>query len=131
MKHKLLWFILKNAELNHAHNIKTESITFEIKQRRKDKEVDTMLSKNKLSNRSATDRRSPVDRRILNLGPKHPYSEERKKERRSQWEKRSDWKLLSKWSSSPFQFWISKIILPEFKMNQAAEEIEKGNFVGR
>jgi hypothetical protein len=69
------------------------------------KEQDTMLQKNKLTNRTVIDRRLPIDRRTLNLGPKYPNGETRKEnERRQHWEKRSEWKPLSQWSSSPLQF---------------------------
>ncbi len=64
-----------------------------------------MLTKNKLTNRSIIDRRLPLDRRTLNLGPKYPDNEARKEEeRRQHWEKRSGWKPVSQWSSSPLQF---------------------------
>jgi hypothetical protein len=63
-----------------------------------------MLLNNRLKNRAVTDRRSPLDRRTLNLGPKFPNSEERiGKERRQHWEKRTGWKPLNRWSSSPLE----------------------------
>ncbi len=54
--------------------------------------------------RLPVDRRSPVDRRILNMGPGYPVSEQREKklqERRRGWEDRYGWERISKWSSSP------------------------------
>jgi len=55
--------------------------------------------------RSLVDRRSPVDRRILDMGPGYPGSEGRLnfkvKDRRRGWEDRYGWERISKWSSSP------------------------------
>ena len=53
--------------------------------------------------RAIVDRRSPVNRRTLDMGPVYPKSQDRKsfKERRSGWEERCDWERISKWSSSP------------------------------
>lgn len=53
--------------------------------------------------RSSIDRRSPVDRRILDMGPGYPGRERREKikDRRRGWEDRYGWERISKWSSSP------------------------------
>ncbi len=53
--------------------------------------------------RSAIDRRSPVDRRILDMGPGYPPMEYRIKfkDRRRGWEDRYGWERISRWSSSP------------------------------
>ena len=53
--------------------------------------------------RSPSDRRSPVDRRILDMGPTYPMQERRKnaKDRRRGWEDRYGWERISRWSSSP------------------------------
>jgi len=53
--------------------------------------------------RSPMDRRSPVDRRILDMGPGYPGADGRiiMKERRKGWEDRYGWERISKWSSSP------------------------------
>lgn len=53
--------------------------------------------------RSAIDRRSPVDRRIIDMGPGYPSGERRNKvkDRRKGWEDRFGWERISKWSSSP------------------------------
>jgi len=55
------------------------------------------------SKRCAIDRRSPVDRRILDMGPGYPRAETRVtiKNRRRGWEDRYGWERISKWSSSP------------------------------
>lgn len=56
-------------------------------------------------NRSMVDRRSPLDRRTIDLGPKFPNPDRRKgKCRRKGMEKRTDWKPVNRWSSSPNQF---------------------------
>ncbi|WDP88304.1 MAG: hypothetical protein HUN04_00485 [Desulfobacter sp.] len=53
--------------------------------------------------RAPVDRRSPVDRRILDMGPGYPGTERRIKikDRRRGWEDRYGWERISKWSSSP------------------------------
>jgi len=52
--------------------------------------------------RSAKDRRSSVDRRIVNLGPQYPGLDMRKKrDRRQGWEDRYGWERTSRWSSAP------------------------------
>lgn len=53
--------------------------------------------------RSPVDRRSLVDRRILDMGPGYPGQERRLnlKDRRRGWEDRYGWERISKWSSSP------------------------------
>ncbi|MBU1193740.1 MAG: hypothetical protein KKE62_09535 [Proteobacteria bacterium] len=53
--------------------------------------------------RIPVDRRSPVDRRILDMGPGYPGPERRthKKNRRRGWEDRYGWERISRWSSSP------------------------------
>jgi hypothetical protein len=53
--------------------------------------------------RSLVDRRSPVDRRILDMGPGYPGAEDRItiQDRRRGWEDRFGWERISRWSSSP------------------------------
>ncbi len=53
--------------------------------------------------RTPMDRRSPVDRRILDMGPGYPGQENRLgiKNRRRGWEDRYGWERISRWSSSP------------------------------
>jgi hypothetical protein len=53
--------------------------------------------------RTLADRRSPVDRRILDMGPGYPGTEDRLtvKDRRRGWEDRYGWERISRWSSSP------------------------------
>ena len=63
------------------------------------------LAKSVFIKRSPADRRSPVDRRIIDMGPGYPGSESRKslkiKDRRRGWEDRFGWERISRWSSSP------------------------------
>ncbi len=55
-----------------------------------------MLSKKEHIKRSAIDRRSPLDRRTFNIGPKYPGKEQRmKQDRRQGWEDRYAWKPLN------------------------------------
>ncbi len=53
--------------------------------------------------RSPADRRTPVDRRVLDMGSGYPGKERRTgaKDRRRGWEDRYGWERVSKWSSSP------------------------------
>ena len=53
--------------------------------------------------RSQVDRREPVERRTVNMGPEYPGKEKRNysKDRRRGWEDRYGWERVSKWSSSP------------------------------
>ncbi len=53
--------------------------------------------------RQPVDRRSPVDRRIIDMGPGYPSGEKRVKlkDRRKGWEDRFGWERISRWSSSP------------------------------
>ena len=53
--------------------------------------------------RSPVDRRSTIDRRVLDMGPGYPGTERRVnlKDRRRGWEDRFGWERISKWSSSP------------------------------
>jgi len=52
--------------------------------------------------RSAKDRRSSVDRRIVNLGPQNTGLDRRKDhDRRQGWEDRYGWERTSRWSSAP------------------------------
>ncbi len=53
--------------------------------------------------RSPADRRAPVDRRILDMGPRYSLSESRniRADRRKGWEDRFGWERISRWSSSP------------------------------
>jgi hypothetical protein len=55
------------------------------------------------TSRSPVDRRNPVDRRILDMGPGYPGRERRAslKDRRKGWEDRYGWERVSKWSSTP------------------------------
>lgn len=74
-----------------------------MKENLKNKEAKFSRKKNIYVRRSAVDRRSPVDRRILNMGPGYPGVEKRikRKDRRRGWEDRYGWERVSKWSSSP------------------------------
>ena len=58
---------------------------------------------NLYAKRTLIDRRSPVDRRILDMGPGYPGAEDRIgiKDRRRGWEDRYGWERISRWSSSP------------------------------
>ena len=60
-------------------------------------------TKSAYAKRLPVDRRSPVDRRILDMGPGYPGMESRLKfkDRRRGWEDRYGWERISKWSSSP------------------------------
>lgn len=62
-------------------------------------------AKSVYTKRSPADRRSPVDRRIIDMGPGYPGNENREnfkfKDRRRGWEDRYGWERISKWSSSP------------------------------
>jgi len=53
--------------------------------------------------RSLIDRRTPIDRRILDMGPGYPGGEMRNnfKDRRKGWEDRYGWERISRWTSSP------------------------------
>ena len=52
--------------------------------------------------RSPADRRTPVDRRIIDMGPGYPGKDKRAcfNDRRRGWEDRFGWERTSKWSSS-------------------------------
>lgn len=71
------------------------------------KEPITPIEKTPIENvyvkRTLADRRSPVDRRILDMGPGYPGAEDRLtvKDRRRGWEDRYGWERISRWSSSP------------------------------
>jgi hypothetical protein len=58
---------------------------------------------NRYVKRKLVDRRSTVDRRILDMGPGYPGTEDRItiKDRRRGWEDRYGWERISRWSSSP------------------------------
>jgi hypothetical protein len=62
-------------------------------------------AKSVFAKRSPVDRRSPGNRRIVDMGAVYPGSEGRKnfkiKDRRRGWEDRYGWERMSKWSSSP------------------------------
>lgn len=60
-------------------------------------------TKSVYTKRSLVDRRSPLDRRILDMGPGYPGNNNRDgfKDRRRGWEDRYGWERISKWSSSP------------------------------
>ncbi len=51
--------------------------------------------------RSSTDRRSPAERRVLDMGPSYLDREKREKARRRSWEDRYGWERISKWASVP------------------------------
>lgn len=53
--------------------------------------------------RSSIDRRSPVDRRVIDMGPGYPGRERRVhlQDRRKGWEDRFGWERTSRWSSAP------------------------------
>ena len=65
--------------------------------------VDTRQSKSYFVTRAPVDRRSPVDRRILDMGPGYPGADKRMrfKDRRRGWEDRYGWERISRYSSSP------------------------------
>jgi len=57
-----------------------------------------MLQEKQYIKRSVIDRRSLIERRVLNLGPLYPGKEERiKKDRRKGWEDRIDPQPISQW----------------------------------
>ena len=62
-------------------------------------------AKSVYTKRSSVDRRAPIDRRILDIGPGYPGRENRQnskiKDRRKGWEDRFGWERISKWASSP------------------------------
>jgi len=60
-------------------------------------------SKKRKVSRAITDRRAPIDRRILDLGPGFPGLDRRVNfhDRRQGWEDRYGWERTSRWSSSP------------------------------
>jgi len=66
-------------------------------------EGEMLQTKKAYVTRSPIDRRTPVERRNLNMGPGYPGNEDRKssKNRRRGWEDRYGWERISKWSSSP------------------------------
>ncbi|MFH2059456.1 MAG: hypothetical protein ABIJ59_11220 [Pseudomonadota bacterium] len=58
------------------------------------------MKKRMLQRRSTMDRRSYIDRRILNLGNVYPGKEQRiKKDRRKGWEDRVDWQPAIQWEN--------------------------------
>ncbi|MCP4022646.1 MAG: hypothetical protein GY729_12455 [Desulfobacteraceae bacterium] len=63
----------------------------------------TVVKKKVFSKRSPVDRRSGIDRRIIDIGPQYPSKNRRQKiiGRRKGWEDRYGWERVSKWSSSP------------------------------
>lgn len=69
-----------------------------------------MSSREKHIIRSLSDRRTSLDRRTINLGPKYLNHEQRSgKKRRQSWEKRNGWKSINQWSSSPVHFNLSEV----------------------
>ncbi len=55
-----------------------------------------MLQKKEFIHRSPMDRRLPLNRRILNLGPRYPDKEKRmKQDRRQGWEDRFEWQRFN------------------------------------
>ena len=62
-----------------------------------DKQGNSMLQEKKYIKRCTLDRRSSLDRRILNLGPVYPSEEKRmEKDRRKGWEDRLGWISLDR-----------------------------------
>ncbi len=63
----------------------------------------TTTKKRVFMKRNAMDRRSPIDRRVLDIGPQYPSKERRTrmKDRRKGWEDRYGWERISRWSSAP------------------------------
>ena len=61
------------------------------------------LTHSTFTRRSSVDRRTPMDRRVLDMGPGYPGRERRLtlRDRRRGWEDRFGWERISKWSSSP------------------------------
>jgi hypothetical protein len=74
-----------------------------MKEIRKPKEELITPMESAYEKRTLIDRRSPVDRRILDMGPGYPGAEDRItiKDRRRGWEDRYGWERISRWSSSP------------------------------
>jgi hypothetical protein len=74
-----------------------------MKEIRKPKEELITQMESAYEKRTLIDRRSPVDRRILDMGPGYPGAEDRItiKDRRRGWEDRYGWERISRWSSSP------------------------------
>ncbi|MCP3943171.1 MAG: hypothetical protein GY710_17015 [Desulfobacteraceae bacterium] len=74
-----------------------------MKEKTQHKEESMTPSENIYTKRILIDRRSPVDRRILDMGPGYPVTESRitMKDRRRGWEDRYGWERISRWSSSP------------------------------
>lgn len=69
-----------------------------------------MLSKKEVAKRSVKDRRSSLDRRMIDFGPMYPNNNQRMtQDRRHGWGKRYDWKPINRWSSSPILFKNSDI----------------------
>lgn len=59
-------------------------------------------TKTRFVKRSKVDRRSPIDRRRLDIGPGYPLEQRRKKgERRSGDECRYSWRRAGRWTSNP------------------------------
>jgi hypothetical protein len=53
--------------------------------------------------RSTSDRRSPIDRRVPDIGRQYPCDDRREGriDRRKGWEDRYGWERISKWTSAP------------------------------
>ncbi len=72
-----------------------------------------MLQKKQFIKRCALDRRSSLDRRILNLGPVYPGKEKRtKKVRRKGWEDRLGWTALDRYfaPSKSFETFVDNFV---------------------
>ena len=70
---------------------------------------DKFMWKKEYIKRSKTDRRSFLDRRIMNFGPNYPGQDRRsKKDRRKGWDDRSEFQLFTWWDKflqeSPFKY---------------------------
>jgi hypothetical protein len=74
-----------------------------MKEQMQNKKQPTAPIENRYVKRKLVDRRSTVDRRILDMGPGYPGTEDRItiKDRRRGWEDRYGWERISRWSSSP------------------------------
>lgn len=66
-----------------------------------------MLQAKNHTRRSVMDRRSFIDRRVLNLGPLYPAQDRRtQKDRRQGWEDRAEWKPIKRLGSFPKRWYF-------------------------
>jgi len=66
-----------------------------------------MVSKKIYIKRSVIDRRSLLDRRMFDLGPKYPGKDRRMRQgRRQGWEKRYEWESIDRLTDFPIYFKI-------------------------